>query len=171
MNLQEIKEILLHELGNDIELSELQNCSPNGFQVPKSQLLKICQILHTHPKLYFDYLTSITGVDNGEKEGTLDVIYHLYSIPFENSLTLKVTIPRTLSEKSESSIPSLTSIWKTADWHERETFDLLGVLFEGHPDLRRILLPEDWEGHPLRKDYQEQTKYHGIHVPYEDNNS
>jgi NADH-quinone oxidoreductase subunit C len=62
------------------------------------------------------------------------------------------------------SVPSLVSIWRTADWHEREAFDLVGVYFEGHPDLRRILLPEDWVGHPLRKDYVEQEKYHGIQV-------
>ena len=63
-------------------------------------------------------------------------------------------------------VPSLVKIWKTADWHEREVYDLVGVNFKGHPDLRRILLPEDWEGHPLRKDYQEQEKYNGIKVKY-----
>ena len=71
-------------------------------------------------------------------------------------------IPRDL----KTSVPTLTSLWRTADWHEREAFDLFGIQFENHPDLRRILLPQDWEGHPMQKDYKEQKYYHGITVKY-----
>jgi NADH-quinone oxidoreductase subunit C len=91
----------------------------------------------------------------------MEVIYTLYSIPNHFTLHLRVVLDRTLP-----SVSSVSSIWRTADWHEREAFDLLGIQFSGHSDLRRILLPEDWEGHPLRKDYVEQSKYHGIQVKY-----
>jgi NADH-quinone oxidoreductase subunit C len=79
---------------------------------------------------------------------------------------LKVVVPRNIEGQAIPQIPTVSSIWKTADWHEREAFDLMGIEFVGHPDLRRILLPEDWVGHPLRKDYQVQDYYHGIQVKY-----
>jgi NADH-quinone oxidoreductase subunit C len=91
----------------------------------------------------------------------MEVIYNLYSIPYNHHLTVKVMLDR-----AEPAVESLTAIWKTADWHEREAYDLLGIRFNNHPDLRRILLPEDWEGHPLRKDYEHQEYYRGIKVEY-----
>src|SRR5690606_639093 len=108
--------------------------------------------------------------DNGPEAGTLEVVYHLYSIPYEHSLVLKVTVPRNQPDEPLPTIPSVTHIWRTADWHEREIFDLIGINFEGHSDLRRILLPADWTGHPLRKDYQNLEYYHDIRVPYEKHN-
>ena len=101
-------------------------------------------------------------MDNGPAKGTLDVLYHISSIPLEHAVILKLTV-----EREGQKVPSLASLWRTADWHEREIFDLFGLEFSGHPDLRRILLPADWEGHPLRKDYVEQEKYHGIKVKYD----
>lgn len=92
----------------------------------------------------------------------MEVVYHLYSIPFNKALAVKIIVPRDHPE-----VPSVAHIWRTANWHEREAFDLLGIHFAGHPDLRRILLPADWEGHPLRKDYQEQSTYRGISVKYD----
>jgi NADH-quinone oxidoreductase subunit C len=103
-------------------------------------------------------------VDNGTEAGNIDLVYHLTSIPFEKSVILKVQIDRMLGDKDK--IDSVSSVWRTADWHEREIYDFFGVKFNNHPDLRRILLPADWEGHPLRKDYQEQETYHGIKVKY-----
>jgi NADH-quinone oxidoreductase subunit C len=85
----------------------------------------------------------------------------LYSIPYNFSIMLKVVIPR-----DNPVIRSVASIWKTANWHEREIFDLFGVQFQNHPDLRRILLPADWDGHPLRKDYKQQEYYKNIKVDY-----
>ena len=79
---------------------------------------------------------------------------------------LKVVFDRALPNEAAPQVPTVSHIWKTADWHEREAFDLMGIQFSNHPDLRRILLPEDWEGHPLRQDYQAQEYYHGIQVKY-----
>jgi NADH-quinone oxidoreductase subunit C len=118
--------------------------------------------LFKSPQYFFDFLNCITAVDNGPEAGTIDLIYHLTSIPFENSVVLKLQINR----DAATSVESLASLWKTADWHEREIFDFFGVKFTNHPDLRRILLPADWVGHPMRKDYQEQETYHGIKVKY-----
>lgn len=118
--------------------------------------------LHTDKDLFFDQLSCLTGIDNGPEANTLEVIYHLYSIPFNQSLAIKVIVPR-----ENPVVPSVAHIWRTANWHEREAFDLLGIRFSNHPDLRRILMPADWEGHPLRKDYQEQTSYRGITVKYD----
>ncbi|MDB5274113.1 MAG: nuoC [Chitinophagaceae bacterium] len=130
-----------------------------------SQLESVARVLWETPSLYFDTLSCLTALDNGEKEGTIEVIYHLYSIPYEHSFILKVVVPRG-DEKNLPQVPSLCGIWKTANWHEREAFDMYGIHFTGHPDLRRILLPSDWEGYPLRKDYKEQETYHGIKVAY-----
>jgi NADH-quinone oxidoreductase subunit C len=104
-------------------------------------------------------LACITGIDSGAEQ--LEVVYSLYSIPNNVHLQLKVAV-----SKATPKVPSLCSLWAGANWHEREAYDLLGIEFEGHPDLRRILLPGDWEGHPLRKDYKAQDYYHGIKVAY-----
>ncbi len=156
----EIKTILEQEF-TDSTLEVKEDSFPQTLIVPVGRLFEICQFLHTDPRCYFDLLSSITGIDNGPDAGTMDVIYHLYSIPTNVQLGLQVSLPR-----EQAVVPTISSIWRTANWHEREVYDLLGIQFEGHPDLRRILLPNDWEGHPLRKDYDEQQYYHGVKVKY-----
>lgn len=138
-----------------------ETMTPRGVRIPPDDLKAVCRNLHDHASVFFDMLSCITVVDNGPEAGTLDVIYNLYSIPFNHHLALKVTLPRDGSE-----IDSIQDIWKTANWHEREGWDMYGVKFRGHPDLRRILLPADWEGHPLRKDYKQQEYYRGVKVEY-----
>ncbi|MEP2771553.1 MAG: NADH-quinone oxidoreductase subunit C [Fulvivirga sp.] len=138
-----------------------ENATPKALMVAADKLSEVCAFLYKDEDLYFDMLSCLTGIDNGEEANTMEVAYNLSSIPFEHAIMLKVELPR-----AKPVIPSVAEIWKTANWHEREAFDLLGIQFEGHPDLRRILLPTDWEGHPLRKDYQHQDKYRGIKVEY-----
>ncbi len=132
------------------------------LQIEPEDLAGVCLFLSRTPGYYFDFLNCITCVDNGPEKGTMDLVYHISSLALEHAVILKVTVSR-----EEGEVPSLASLWRTADWHEREIFDLFGLKFQGHPDLRRILLPADWEGHPLRKDYREQEMYHGIKVKYD----
>jgi len=160
MSIEEIKNIIEKGI-EDIEVNTDENCTPQALKIGKAHLIEVCKLLHSNDQLYFDMLSCITGIDNGSEENTMEVVYNLYSIPFEIKLMLKVELDR-----NKPSVHSVGEIWKTALWHERETFDLLGIDFENHPDLRRILLPHDWEGHPLRKDYKHQDYYRGIKVEY-----
>ena len=137
------------------------NSTPRAIRIHEADLVNVCQELHQNQQTYFDMLSCVTGIDNGPAAGTIEIAYNLYSIPYNLHLMLKVTIPRDNGE-----VDSLAGIWKTAVWHERELFDLFGVRFRNHPDLRRILLPADWEGHPLRKDYKPQEYYKNIKLDY-----
>jgi NADH-quinone oxidoreductase subunit C len=157
MDLASIKDLLQTQFKFEAEWEE----ELSRLTLPAEQILPVCEFLWKNPATYFDSLSCLTAIDQGPEAGKMEVIYTLYSIP--NHLTLHL---RVILDRSSPTISSVSSIWRTADWHEREAFDLLGVQFSGHPDLRRILLPEDWEGHPLRKDYVEQSKYHGILVKY-----
>ena len=161
MHLEEIKAKLLRSK-EGLQIEELEDIQPRGFQVNPDQLLTICRALKEDDVLFFDMLSSISAVDLGADNGHMELVYHLYSITKEISLTLKVTVNR-----EDPQIDSVCPIWKAADWHEREAYDFFGIKFNGHQDLRRILLPNDWEGFPLRKDYIEQEKYHGITVTYD----
>lgn len=160
MTFPEINDLLATQFGADIQ-SNTQNPQPY-LTIPASQLVAICQFLRDDERLFFDLLACVTGIDNGPEANTMEVIYNLTSIPYEHNLMLKVVIPRTTNSTSLPSVPTVSHIWRTADWHEREAFDLVGIQFDNHPDLRRILLPTDWVGYPLRTDYQEQEQYHGI---------
>ena len=142
-----------------IQFSIEPNSVPDTIKIEAHDLLKIGQLLQSDPGLYFDQLSCVTGIDNGPEAKTLEVIYHFYSIPFHISLAVKVVLPRENPE-----IESLTALWQSANWMEREVYDMVGIKFSNHPDLRRILMPTDWEGYPLRKDYQHQERYHGIQL-------
>lgn len=116
----------------------------------KGHLKEILRHLRTSPELCFDYLQDICGVDYlGRKEPRFEVVYHLYSMKHRHTIRLKAEVP-----ENDCAIDSVIDIWRGADWLERECYDMMGITFNGHPDLRRVLLPEDWEGFPLRKDYQ-----------------
>lgn len=139
----------------------VEHTTPRALQIDAHDLLKVCTVLMENPSTYFDMLSCITGIDNGPEAGTMEVIYNLYSIPFNHSLMLKVRVPRENPE-----VESISSIWKSANWLEREVFDMYGIVFKNHPDLRRILMPADWKGYPLRKDYQHEEFYRDIKIKY-----
>ncbi|GAB4390050.1 MAG: NADH-quinone oxidoreductase subunit C [Thermodesulfovibrionales bacterium] len=120
-----------------------------SVSVAKGRIVEICRFLRDEPELGFDLLRDLCGVDYlGRKTPRFEVVYHLYSIRNRRILRLKAQVP-----EDDARIQSVVPVWIGADWHERECYDMYGIVFEGHPDLRRILMPEDWEGHPLRKDY------------------
>ena len=117
--------------------------------VPALQIVDVCAALKAGPESRFDFLADLCGADRGvEEEPRFEVNYHLFSTSKHHRLRLKV-----LLNEAHVHVPTVTGVWRTANWHERETFDLFGVVFDGHPDLRRILLPDDWQGHALRKDF------------------
>ncbi len=123
------------------------SCGEVTITVPRESIVEACRFLKT--KHGFDMLADLNGADRGpEEEPRFEVLYHLFSTKHFNRLRLKVL----LSEDAPN-VPTVSTVWKTANWHERETFDMFGVIFDGHPDLRRILLPSDFDGHALRKDY------------------
>ncbi len=120
--------------------------------VKKDAIKDICRYLHDEPSLKMDHLADLTAVDyskyTGDTGPRFEVVYNLISTTYRHRIRLKARVP-----EDAPRIETVTSVWHTANWHERETYDLMGIRFDGHPDLRRILLPEDWEGHPLRKEY------------------
>ena len=123
-----------------------------GVTVKKDRIKDICLFLRDEPSLRMNHLSDLTAVDfsryPGDTGPRFEVVYNMISNVHRHRIRLKVRVP-----EEDPRIDSVSSIWQTANWHERETFDLMGIRFDGHPDLRRILLSEDWEGHPLRKEY------------------
>ena len=147
---------------NDEILSAIQAKFPDIQAIPKvagqargeelyiavsaDKIVPLAKHLRSDPPLHFNFLSFLTSIDWKDR---FEVVYYATSTLHQHKLVIKVTLPH--DDKAE--LPSVTSIWPTADWHEREVFDLMGIRFSGHYNLRRILLPDDWEGYPLRKDY------------------
>ncbi len=143
--------------------------------VDPAKLVEVCTFLRDDSRLRFEMLNDVSGVDYLEPDAKkaakagfdphVEVVYHLSSFTFPGSrFTLKVTLPRWKNDVPGElpEVPTLCGVWPAADWHEREAFDLVGVRFVGHPDPRRILMSDDWTGHPLRKDYEFPLEYHDI---------
>jgi NADH-quinone oxidoreductase subunit C len=126
------------------------------FTIAPGKLLEVARFLKSDPDLAFDFLQDLTATDH-PKDGVIKVVYHFYSYKHRHLFEAKVH-----ADRANPELDSLEPVWKSANWMEREVYDLFGVQFRGHPDLRRVLLPDDWVGHPLRKDYSEAGGYQGI---------
>jgi len=173
MNFAEITAVLDQQFGGRIKEKKADALDPFVVVAP-GDLVEVCRFLRDDPRLKFELLNCISGVDYLEpdpkkapKSGFdphVEVVYHFQSFTHRHRFALKIILPRWKDNKPGElpELPSVSGIWQTADWHEREVYDLSGVWFTGHPDLRRILLSEDWIGHPLRKDYEFPLEYHGI---------
>ena len=120
--------------------------------VPAAQIAEVCRVLRDHPALQFDVCLDVTAADYFPRSPRFHVVYHLVSLSRTFTLRIKVIVP------DNTDVPTISSVWPSANWQEREVWDLFGIVFAGHPNLTRLLTPEDWEGHPLRKDYPTQVK-------------
>ena len=164
MNLEEIKSILIQKFGESVIVGEETTGLQPALLIDPDRIEDVCLELRDNPKTYFDFLSCLSGVDYGVEAGRFGVVYHLASIPYQTQLTLKVSKENNRDLDNLPSFLSIASVYHSADWHEREAFDMEGIFFEGHPDLRRILMPDDWEGYPLRKDYKNAEYYKGIKI-------
>jgi NADH-quinone oxidoreductase subunit C len=120
--------------------------------VPADRLVETCRALRDTASLRFNVLVEVTAADYLPRDPRFEVVYHLLSVPNRLRLRLKVRVGL------GGAVPTVSGLWSSAGWLERETWDMFGIVFEGHPDLRRLLMPEDWEGHPARKDYPVQIR-------------
>lgn len=172
---EEIFEIIKNNFPNlNIEIDTGTPTEPI-ISIPPKETYNLGLFLRDNEELLFDSLMCLSGVDdaNGEKVkeedetetikgGTLSVYYHLHSISLKHKITIK-----TSTERENPEVESVEGVWKTADWHEREAYDMFGIKFLNHPNLQRILMPYDWDaGYPLRKDYKNPEFYKGMKVPY-----
>ncbi|HTH81793.1 MAG TPA: NADH-quinone oxidoreductase subunit C [Mucilaginibacter sp.] len=166
MSFEDIKLLLTDKFGADVLVGEETGGLQPALLINPDSIVGVCLELRNNPKTYFDFLSCLTGVDYGTETNRFGVVYHLSSIPYKSQLTLKISTAHDRSGETLPTFKSITSVYRTADWHEREAYDLTGIFFEGHPDLRRILLPDDWEGYPLRKDYKTAEYYKGIKIDF-----
>jgi NADH-quinone oxidoreductase subunit C len=169
----EIASVLEERFGAKIKAKNLEAIDP-FVAVDSADLAEVCRFLKQDGRLAFDLLHNISGVDYLEPdpkkaakagyEPHVEVVYHLQSFRHRHRFVVKVILPRWKDNKVGSlpEVPTLTGLYNSANWHEREVYDLVGVAFVGHPELSRILLSDDWIGHPLRKDYEFPLEYHGI---------
>lgn len=163
IQIEHLRTVLLEQIHADaVQAVQLEGLQP-ALYIHPDYLLAVCLFLRNEPTYYIDFLSDIAAVDYFP-ESYFEVVYQLASIPHQSRITLKVRCDHDRSTDLLPELPSISSVWRTAEWHEREAYDLMGIFFTDHPDLRRILMPDDWEGFPLRKDYQDPEIYHGIPV-------
>jgi NADH-quinone oxidoreductase subunit C len=154
MTQQQIHELLKARFGDAIGDWCIPENGDSWVDVDAERLTDVCRFLRDTLELRFDSLRLISGVDRGD---ILLSVYHLYSYVHFHDVTLRVRTPRMMPN-----MPSIADLWPAAEWHEREVYDMFGIVYEGHPALTRILLPGDWDGFPLRKDYETPKIYNGM---------
>jgi NADH-quinone oxidoreductase subunit C len=159
MDAKAIHEKLVAKFGDKVTGVVLEGPSPFAV-VAAEAIADVAAFCKSDPDLAFDNLMCLSGVDYPkETPPRMEVVYHIYSYEHLHTFALKVHLPR-----ENPAVPTVEKTWGVANWHEREAWDLFGIAFTGHSDLRRIMLPDDWEGHPLRKDWQDPEYYNGLHV-------
>jgi NADH-quinone oxidoreductase subunit C len=159
MDPKAIHEKLVARFGEKVTGVNLEVPSPYAVVAPDA-IAAVAAFCKAEPELAFDNLMCLSAVDYPkETPPRMEVVYHLLSYRHHHTFALKVQLPR-----ESPAVPTVEGTWGVANWHEREAWDLFGIAFTGHSDLRRILLPDDWEGHPLRKDWQDPDYYNGMHV-------
>ena len=174
MNAAEIQDLLVSRFGAAKIVGANLAATDPWIEIAPAAILEVATFLRDDERLRMDHLNNLSGVDYLQPdpkkaakfghEPHIEVVYHLTSFVRKHKITLKVKLPR-WKDGEVGQLPevdSLAGVWGIADWHERETYDLMGIRFVGHPNLRRILCPEDWVGHPLRKDYEMPLEYHEI---------
>lgn len=173
MQFDEIRQKIEQKLPGVVLGAEPDAIDP-WVEIAADRWYDVARLLRRHKTLGFNFLNCITGVDYFEPDAKkaakvdwqphIEVVYHLSSLTQRHRLVAKIKLPRWRNGTPGELpvVPSIADLWQTAAWHEREVYDLMGVEFTDHPDFRRILCPEDWVGHPLRKDYEMPLEYHGI---------
>ena len=174
MNAAETHQRLVQQFGAEKIVGLSSEAIDPWIEVAPQAIAEVASFLKRDDQLRFDHLNNLCGVDYFEPdekkqkkfghEPHVEVVYHLSSYSLKHRIVIKVKLPRWKNDREGElpEVPSVSGVWAIADWHERETYDLVGVRFAEHPNLRRILCPEDWVGHPLRKDYEFPLEYHGI---------
>ncbi len=152
---EKVSAVIAKKFPNTIESDE----ENSHIQMKGKNWFEIAQYLRDNPDFLFDSLQCVTGYDFGENED-LEVRYNLHSMTHNHAIEIRIK-----TDRNDPKVPSVEKVWRIGDWFERETYDMYGIVFEGHSNMTRILCPEDWEGWPLRKDYEVQETYHGIVVP------
>lgn len=171
MKIEDIHQRLVSKFGDSIRELKTGVLNP-WIEIAPAAIAAVCEFLKSDADLKFESLNDLTASDwleTDPKKKTpcdphVEVVYHLYSYSLKHQCKLKVKLPRWKDGIAGQipDLPSVAQVWGIADWHEREAYDLVGINFTNHPNLRRILCPEDWEGYPLRKDYEFPLEYHGV---------
>ena len=154
---QDIIKLIQQLVADDVIAAVADGLHPH-VRIKSERLLDVCNYIKNEPQLNFNLLRCISAID-WPQQARIELSYDVLSIQFNHAIAIKVLLDRACPE-----IDSVSGAWPAADWHEREAFDLMGVTFRNHPDPRRILMPDDWNGYPLRKDYQDLTEYHGLKI-------
>lgn len=154
MTIQEVHERLATRFPDSVLPLQTPEAGEQVIQVVADSLRDVCLFLRDDPAMQFDFLRLISGVD---RKDCLSSVYHLFSYSLGHAVVIRVDISR-----EQPTVPTVTDLWPAAEWHEREAFDMMGIIYEGHRNLKRILLPDDWQGFPLRKDYAAPAEYNGL---------
>ena len=174
MTAEQIHQLLLEKFGPQKILGAHMQAIDPWVEVAPAAIHEAALFLRDDGRLRCDHLNNLCGVDYFEPDAKkaakfghephIEVVYHLSSFELRHKITIKVKLPRWKNGKAGEvpEVDSVADVWAIADWHEREAYDLIGIHFLGHPNFRRILCPEDWVGHALRKDYEFPLEYHGI---------